>query len=524
MARSPPLFISTSPGPDPYRSHDNVYEELGPPTGPVRCDSDAPESEHGSHSEDEFAEDELSLAGDSSFQKNQAQVNNNGAGTSSAHNAGSSSLDTTTASTSSSTATTNTLPRSGGSSQSQQQNSPPLTQQTVSTIYKEYPPLAPTNYIDGLIVEDNNNLINQASRLNNERNPLLLMNGSHAQQPPFSQHHHHHHPHHQYPTHQQYPNQQAHPHHYPTVVGMSMTTGRPSACCGASGSGGTTSAAGRSLNRLMNPSSLFRGRKVHNGRGSGGKNKSSSAEPPAMSMSNVYYDPNQGLACDRVNNNSGPTNGGTECMLMSNEHLVEDEVERRNRINRELNSRHAATPVSANNSNVSTIFRERGNGCVYYPNGNGALVMDYGSGSNNGSGRRSASNNCRSLDRRRSGQHIKQRGPAVIPNYSAPPPPMQLDNGNFYSADYTEPYQHMMFDANHNGPRTGGPGTIAGHSQDFLRDSSFGSDSGYSQNTQISLRSGPLVNGHNGGSTGVQSGTNNSNQGSWFGASRRNVS
>lgn len=61
MPRSPPLFICSSPGPDPYRSHDNVYEELE-----HRRDSD---SEPAGQSDDDFAEDELSLPGDRSFNK-----------------------------------------------------------------------------------------------------------------------------------------------------------------------------------------------------------------------------------------------------------------------------------------------------------------------------------------------------------------------------------------------------------------------------------------------------------------------
>ena len=61
MPRSPPLFICSSPGPDPYRSHDNVYEELE-----HRRYSD---SEPQLHSDDDFAEDELSLPGDRSFNK-----------------------------------------------------------------------------------------------------------------------------------------------------------------------------------------------------------------------------------------------------------------------------------------------------------------------------------------------------------------------------------------------------------------------------------------------------------------------
>ncbi|EAT38567.1 AAEL009565-PA [Aedes aegypti] len=61
MPRSPPLFICSSPGPDPYRSHDNVYEELEHPRD---TDSEPPVQ-----SDDDFAEDELSLPGDRSFHK-----------------------------------------------------------------------------------------------------------------------------------------------------------------------------------------------------------------------------------------------------------------------------------------------------------------------------------------------------------------------------------------------------------------------------------------------------------------------
>lgn len=61
MSRSPPLFDSSSPGPDPYHSLQslhNVYEELHP-----AHDSDV-DSEFRGHSDDDFAEDELSLAGE----------------------------------------------------------------------------------------------------------------------------------------------------------------------------------------------------------------------------------------------------------------------------------------------------------------------------------------------------------------------------------------------------------------------------------------------------------------------------
>ncbi|XP_073842897.1 putative Hedgehog signaling attenuator pxb [Musca autumnalis] len=63
MTRSPPFLVTNSPGPDPYRSNDNVYEELG-----TNRDSDG-ESEPPLNSDDDFAEDELSLPGERSFNK-----------------------------------------------------------------------------------------------------------------------------------------------------------------------------------------------------------------------------------------------------------------------------------------------------------------------------------------------------------------------------------------------------------------------------------------------------------------------
>lgn len=58
MSNHPPVFLCSSPGPDPYSSQDlynPVYEELS--------DADS-ELAPAPHSEDEFAEDELSLAGE----------------------------------------------------------------------------------------------------------------------------------------------------------------------------------------------------------------------------------------------------------------------------------------------------------------------------------------------------------------------------------------------------------------------------------------------------------------------------
>lgn len=58
MSQHPPVFLCSSPGPDPYCSQDlynPVYEELS--------DADS-ELAPAPHSEDEFAEDELSLGGE----------------------------------------------------------------------------------------------------------------------------------------------------------------------------------------------------------------------------------------------------------------------------------------------------------------------------------------------------------------------------------------------------------------------------------------------------------------------------
>lgn len=89
MPRSPPLFICSSPGPDPvrkqrqwvskkkpilktaflsfqqYRSNDNVYEELEHRGRFSDCDR--------LHSDEDFAEDELSLPGDRSLNKSSSE-------------------------------------------------------------------------------------------------------------------------------------------------------------------------------------------------------------------------------------------------------------------------------------------------------------------------------------------------------------------------------------------------------------------------------------------------------------------
>lgn len=64
MPHSPPIFVCSSPGPDPYRSHDNVYEELDqPPTPTLHRNLDL-------RPDDDFGADEIRLtAGEQSVSK-----------------------------------------------------------------------------------------------------------------------------------------------------------------------------------------------------------------------------------------------------------------------------------------------------------------------------------------------------------------------------------------------------------------------------------------------------------------------
>ncbi|XP_070504542.1 myb-like protein D, partial [Chironomus tepperi] len=65
---TPPLFICSSPGPEPYRSNDNVYEELE-----HRGNNRYQNCDRQMHSDEDFAEDELSLPGDRSLNKSSSE-------------------------------------------------------------------------------------------------------------------------------------------------------------------------------------------------------------------------------------------------------------------------------------------------------------------------------------------------------------------------------------------------------------------------------------------------------------------
>lgn len=328
-----------------------------------------------------------------------------------------------------------------------------MQQQTpiVSTIYKQYPNLVSSSYIDGRIVGDNNSFSNHQGPRNGDQQRRPYIHAIHAQ----TQGRH-------YPSPGLY--------YSPTVACNSTSNRRlpasaaTEACCGRAPSH-SYNGASLSLNRLMNPSGIFRGRKIHSGRGTKPAKPLNNNNGGHSTMSlggKVYYNPV--VESDRLNNGNHNNN---EHLLPKNCHSLnctrnmEDGVERRNRINRELSSMHTIRCVPAATS-------------------------------------------CR----------------CCTADYAAAPPTTDslLGNGTLY-AEYSEPYQQMVMGADQGGSeqRTGGS---AGQSQDYLRDSSFGSDSGYSQNTQISHRSGNMSQAV--GSSGIPS-EENSTQGSWQRSSHRNI-
>lgn len=416
MPRSPPLFICSSPGPDPYRSHDNVYEELE-----HRPDSD---SERAHHSDDEFAEDELSLPGERSFQK--------------------SSPDATTVATIYQERS-NSSSNGAGSSSANEPVEPPYT----------------------------------IERNRNERNSLLSSSSS------------------------------GNDNH----SGGSNNTGRQirnsnssSDCGGSNSNNGLSlglfrcrSSNNNSVNSKNNcvsrqkiPNTFSADEMPTNGDPSVSSPMSGTDIPPTIYDDRSLMSLPPSYSSGSVNNNSGvnsnnqlPNNNTSSSNTVNNVNNnnnnrvnnfygpVDDrelsEVERRNRINSQLSSHP-----------VATIFRERGNSRVphhHHVNPNRCRT------------------NPRSLDRRR---YIN---PQTLNN---PPDPNYLyqepifHEGMLYDAclshPYSTPYQILPteFSTFRHAPSHSLPPNNGGQNNSmavYSRDSSFGSDSGYSHNTQNSNRS-----------------------------------
>jgi hypothetical protein len=304
MPRSPPLFICSSPGPDPYRSNDNVYEELEHrgernhvnPVMRTNCDRQL-------HSDEEFAEDELSLPGDRSLNK--------------------SSSDNT----------------------------------TVATIYQERAGAGSTSndnpamYLERGRVE-RNSLLSSASDTSNAMRPNMRNSSSSNESSHQHLHHHHHH----------YNNtlngRETSDHNGNNGGFFRFRTAKGGTGKGAKGQQHST--RGKTNNFSMNnlssqacdeiPLSSYVGSS-----GNTGSSSSASHSDPISCSSNALINGNhiEGDTNNNNNNNCG----------RNNYYGNDSEVERRNRINAQLSAAAAANGGASSTQtpalSVATIFRDR---------------------------------------------------------------------------------------------------------------------------------------------------------------------
>lgn len=392
MTRSPPLFVCSSPGPDPYRSHDNVYEELGP----IR-DSDA-ESDVALHSDDDFAEDESSLPGERSLNKI-------------------SSHDVTP---------------------------------TVATIYHER--VAAAGGGGGSAVNALNGGCCLIERSANERNSLL-----------------------------------------------SSSSSDRNGCGSSSGYGNDKTVHSTIRNSTSPDSGLFRGgRRLFNSRAkqrtySTDELNTSSEQTPSDVVPTIYDERNLlTLPYSHSNSNSFNNHSSShrnKSINCCNSTVANDEVERRNHLNNQLS-----------NNTVSTIYRGR-----TMVNGRNQPSLNY----HNSHSSRSRTNP-RSLDRRRINTTLPS--PNNETSYVYPEP--MFHDGMVYDSclshqlndrNHLYPYILPEFTSFRNMTNTMGDQTNQPIHPIYSRDSSFGSDSGYSHHTQASGRGG-------GGSVSANAG-NSTNQG-----------
>ncbi|KAG4074693.1 hypothetical protein HA402_008791 [Bradysia odoriphaga] len=381
MTRSPPLFVCSSPGPDPYRSHDNVYEELGPPR-----DSDA-ESDIALHSDDDFAEDESSLPGERSMNKL-------------------SSHDVTP---------------------------------TVATIYHER--VAAGGGGAGVNVNGGCCLIDRSA---NERNSLL-----------------------------------------------SSSSSDRNGCGSSSGYGNDKSVRSAIRSSASPDSGLFRGgRRLFNSRAkqrtySTDELNTSSEQTPSDVVPTIYDERNLlTLPYSHSNSNSFSNHSSShrnKSINCCNSTVANDDVERRNHLNNQLSS-----------NAVSTIYRGR-----TMANGRNQPSLNY----HNSHSSRSRTNP-RSLDRRRINTALPS--PSTEASYVYPEP--MFHDGMVYDSCLN----HQLTDRNHLYPYIlpeftsfrNMTNSASGTEQPnqpihpiYSRDSSFGSDSGYSHHTQTSGRGGGSAGG-----------------------------
>lgn len=406
MPRSPPLFICSSPGPDPYRSHDNVYEELE-----HRPDSG---SERAHHSDDEFAEDELSLPGERSFQKSSPDTTTVATiyqerSNSSSNGAGSSSTDPNETYMERNRTERNSLLSSSSSNNDNHSNSTrPIRNSNSSS------DCGGTSTVNSIGLS----LFRCRSSNNNKNN-----SGSSSRQKPNSKNNTY------------------------SADELNITTIEPSI------NGSDIPPAIYDDRSLLSLPPSYSNSSVNNNSNNVNNNLNHLGNNTSNSVSNV----------NNVINNNNNVNGNRGIFYSSIDDEM-SEVERRNRINSQM-SQHP----------VATIFRERNNPRIHH---------------HHHSNPNRARTNPRSLDRRR------------LFNNPPPPPPNGQDPTYMYqepifherllydtcmSHPYNQPYILPEFTTfRHQLPNGSNPPTSTAV---YSRDSSFGSDSGYSHNTQNSNQS-----------------------------------
>lgn len=438
MPRSPPLFICSSPGPDPYRSNDNVYEELEHRGRFSDCDRQL-------HSDEDFAEDELSLPGDRSLNK-------------------SSSENTTVA--------TIYQERGAGSTSSNTNEN--------------------TAYMERNRVERNSLLSSASSSANDNHNASRpnMRNSSSSNE----SHHHHHN------TLNHLNNNGINNNTVVSNAGNStgffrFRTSRPSSCKAKSSRQKTNNF---SMDNLNSSTETTPADEVpSHGIGSGGSSVNNNTG--SSSASNNNSDP---ISASTINGNhiDGDTNNNSNICGRNNYYGTESEVERRNRINAQLSN-----PTL----NVATIFRDRNiryqptraNANYYAPPHH---MMANNRTNNNGEANSRSRTNPRT-DRRRlvnreSNNSTNSNGINTINNnqeylYHEPvyhenmvyDPYPSFNNSSTNSNGgrnqiYHQPYILPEFTTFRNYNNLNNPSQP-------LYNSAVGSDSGYSQNTQTSGRS-----------------------------------
>ncbi|CRK98729.1 CLUMA_CG012054, isoform A, partial [Clunio marinus] len=439
MPRSPPLFICSSPGPDPYRSNDNVYEELEHRGRFSDCDRQL-------HSDEDFAEDELSLPGDRSLNK-------------------SSSENTTVA--------TIYQDRGGVGSSSNKTN--------------ENAPI----YLERNRVE-RNSLLSSASSSANDNN-MARPNVRNSSSSTESNHH---------STLNRVNNNVTNSNPATNTGFFRFRTSRPNTCKAKNSRQKSNNFSMDNLNSSTETTPADEVPSYVSGSGNNSSGNNNTGSSSASNNNNTNSDP---ISLSAVNGShiEGDTNNNSNICGRNNYYGAESEVERRNRINAQLSN-----PTL----NVATIFRDRNipyhppraNANYYAPPQHMMLANRANHSNNNNIDVNGRSRTNPRIDRRRHVNREQQHGNCNVNSNSS----STINNNNSNQEYlYHEPVYHedVLYDPYSNG----GGGRNQIYHQPYilpefttfrnfnnlnnphqpLYNSAMGSDSGYSQNTQMSGRS-----------------------------------